>query len=368
MSWELAGCEDSELITYADRLNRCKESRVMLELELSNEEFKLKHIKKRKQMTKERARTRMAYAIPFSLVAILCVVVFITAVVSLKTEGYSISAPIMMIASAIVALACGLAAVKLWIPEVKMLRKLNAHGKNLNEDNGIVTFDNERKLSEEKIDILKSQIDNLDSEIHQLSTKKKDREIWLRAKLEEEQKAKEAAQENGVSEGAFAIKREEKLSDIQAKELLTQYSEELARCNRRMTSLKLQDLKLQDKIIDIDIQMMDVKHKIVKFVLVVAIVTLVASLFSGGLGHVMGLLWCIVVFPYMLWMIKTCKKPVVEYLVEHEHHQIQDYAFVNSMVPYYKKRKELGSDIADVAYEINKYETSIQEVKNLSDI
>lgn len=366
MNWDLAGCEDTELITIADRLNRCKESRVMLELELSNEEFKIKYIHKRKQMTAEKAINRMRYAIPFTLVVILCIITFVMAVVSLKTEGYSIAAPIMMLMSLIALPVCGFVCIKLWIPEIRMLRKLNSHGKNLDEEEGIVTFDNEKRLAEEKIDILKSQIDNVDSEIYQLSAKKKDREILLRAKLEEEQRLKEEAKTAGLAVGAFAVKRNDEMSDTQAKELLEQYTNELDSCNRRMTRLKLEDLKLQDKIIDIDIQMTEVKNKIAKFVLTGTLLTLLVSLFSGSFMHVMGVLWCIIMLPYMLWMIKVCKQPVVEYLVEHNHKQIQDYAFVNSLVPYYKKRKELGTDIADVAYEINKYETKIQEIKDLN--
>ena len=39
-----------ELIKIADRLNRCKESKIMLDLELSNEEFKLKYIHRRRKI------------------------------------------------------------------------------------------------------------------------------------------------------------------------------------------------------------------------------------------------------------------------------------------------------------------------------
>ena len=83
MGWDIAQCEDEELIKVADRLNRCRESKVMLDLELCNEEFKLKYIHRRRKMTASKARTRMMYIIPFTIVEIACIVLFIASVIIL---------------------------------------------------------------------------------------------------------------------------------------------------------------------------------------------------------------------------------------------------------------------------------------------
>ena len=81
--------------------------------------------------------------------------------------------------------------------------------------------------------------------------------------------------------------------------------------------------------------------------------------------HILGIVWCLIVLPYMVWLINVCKEPVVSYLVEHDHKQIKDYAFTPSLTPVYKRRKELARDLADCANEIHKYESKKQEIENL---
>lgn len=371
MSWDLAQCEDEELIKVADRLNRCRESKVMLELELCNEEFKLKYIHRRRNLTASKARSRMMFIIPFTIVEIACIVLFITSVISLKTDGYSIGTLISMLISMLGFVFCGFFCIKLWLPELKMLGKFNPFSNNMDVDKGTVTFDRERQMSEERITVLKTELKTIQDEINHLSAKKRERELFVRSQQLEE-KAKVFLGEKPADDTfrttksglSFNIKKDE-ISEVQAEEMLKNVTEELKIKEREKVRLELEDKKLQDRIIEIDENIYDVRDKVTSFILIGAILTIVVSCFEGAVMHILGVIWCVIMLPYMVWLINACKEPVVSYLVEHDHKQIQDYAFTHSLTPVYKKRKELARDIADCSNEINRYESRKQEIENL---
>ncbi len=371
MGWDLAQCEDAELIKVADRLNRCNESKVMLELELCNEEFKLKYIHRRRKLTASKARSRMMYIVPFTLVELGCIVGFVSSIIELKNVGYSEGVMISMLISLLGFFFCGFFCIKLWLPELKLLGKFNVFSRNKDEDKGAVTFDTERRKSEERITVLKTELMTIDNEIKHLSAKKRERELYLRTQLLEEkakvflgEKPASAIPQASKSGLSFSIKKEE-ISDAQAEEMLKNVTEELRMAEREKVRLELEDKKLQDGIIDIDLGIIDVRDKITAFILIGAILTIIVSMFSGPIMHILGVVWCVIMLPYMLWLFTVCRMPLVLYMVEHDHKQIQDYAFTHSLTPLYKKRRELAREIADNANEIHKLESKKQEIENL---
>ncbi len=371
MGWDLAQCEDAELIKVADRLSRCNESKVMLELELCNEEFKLKYIHRRRKLTASKARSRMMYIVPFTLVELGCIVGFVSSIIELKNVGYSEGVMISMLLSLLGFFFCGIVCIKLWIPEIKMFGKFNPFSNNMDEDNGTVTFEVERQRSEERISVLKTELRTIEEEINHLSAKKRERELYIRTQLLEEKakvflgdKPADDTFKATKSGSAFNIKKDE-ISDVQAEEMLKNITEELGILERTKARLELEDKKLQDRIIEIDENIYGVRDKVTSFILITAILTIIVSLFEGAIMHMLGVVWCVIVLPYMVWLINVCKEPVVSYLVEHDHKQIKDYAFTHSLTPVYKKRKELARDLADCANEIHKYESKKQEIENL---
>lgn len=371
MGWDLAQCEDSELIKVADRLNRCNESKVMLELELCNEEFKLKYIHRRRKLTASKARSRMMYIVPFTLVELGCIVGFVSSIIELKNVGYSEGVMISMLLSLLGFFFCGIVCIKLWLPELKLLGKFNVFSRNKDEDKGAVTFDTERRKSEERITVLKTELKTIEDEIKHLSAKKRERELYIRTQLLEEkvrvflgEKPADDVLKTSKSGLSFSIKKDE-ISDVQAEEMLKGVTEELGVLERTKARLELEDKKLQDRIIEIDENIYGVRDKVTSFILIAAILTIIVSCFEGVVMHILGVVWCLIILPYMVWLINVCKEPVVSYLVEHDHKQIQDYAFTHSLTPVYKKRRELARELADCANDINKYESQKQEIENL---
>ena len=369
MGWDLAQCEDEELIKYADRLNRCKESKVMLELELSNESFKLNYIHKRKQTMAAKARTGMMYAIPFTFVEIGCIAIFVSSLITYKSEGYDAGLVILMLCSVLGFLACGFICIKVWVPEIRMLKKFNPMSNNNDADKGTVTFEIERQMSEERISVLKEELKTIEDEIKHLSAKKRERELFVRTQLLEEKVKvflgqKPVENQSVKSSMTYNIKKDE-ISSVQAEEMLRNLTEEIEVLKRQKNSLELEDKKLQDRIIEIDLNIYTVRDRVTTYILILAMVLIILSLFSGIMLHILNGVFCIVFVAYMLWVIHVCKEPVVSYLVEHDHKQIQDYAFTHSLTPVYKKRKELAKDLVHCAKEISILESKKQEIENL---
>ena len=129
--------------------------------------------------------------------------------------------------------------------------------------------------------------------------------------------------------------------------------------------VELEDKKLQDRIIEIDLNIYTVRDRVTSYILIFAIALIILSLFSGVMVHILNGVFCLILIPYMFWVIHVCKEPVVSYLVEHDHKQIQDYAFTHSLTPMYKKRKELAKDLVHCAKEISILESKKQEIENL---
>ncbi|MBE5933559.1 MAG: hypothetical protein E7263_09090 [Lachnospiraceae bacterium] len=371
MNWDTALCEDNELIKVSDRLNRCKESKTMLDLELCNEEFKLKYIHKRRKLTASKSRTRMMYIIPYTLVVIGCIYILIYSVIDIKRE-YNIASMICMLVSLLGLIFCGYISVRLWIPEIKMLGKLNPFGKNRDEERGVVTFEVERQKSEEKISVLQAQIETVNKEIAQLSSKKRERELFIRSQLLEKKANSLLGNDGGAEDtknagsglGSFALKKDE-VTGVQAEEMLRICEKEIKKLEGEQYRLEREYKEIQDKIIDIDLGIIDVRDKVISYVLVGIILTIIVSLFKGVVMHILGAVWCVIMLPYMLWLIKECKEPVVSYLVEHDNKQIRDYAFTHSITPLYKKRQEIAKEITYCSKDLHRMQSKKQEIENL---
>ena len=371
MSWDLAQCEDQELIKITDRLNRCKESKTMLDLELCNEEFKLKYIHKRRQLTASKARTRMLYIIPYTLTEIGCIYVFIHSVIEIK-NAYNIASMICMLISLLGFIFIGFICVKLWLPEIKMLGKFNPFSKNQDEDNGAVTFKNEQEKSQGKISVLKAELETVNGEIAQLTRKKMERELYLRSQLLERKAnaflgngdGNVYAKNTGSGLGAFALKKDE-VTDVQAKEMLQSCEKEIKRLESEQARLEREYKQIQERIIDIDLGILEVRDKVIAYILIGAILTIIVSCFEGAVMNILGVVWCAIMLPYMYILFRDCKTPLVNYLVEHDHKQIRDYAFTHNLTPQYKKRQEIAKDIRSCSKDLHRMQSKKQEIENL---
>ena len=364
MNWEEAAYANSELVSIAERLHRCIDNKKMLELELANEEFNHRYIYKRKKFTAEKAVFRMGFIVPVTLIVAVCIAVFIVCYASMSGGGYNKICAFGMLASALVVMFMGYICMKLWIPEIKMIKKLNKPKKHAGEESDIVTFDEEEEKSRNKIENLKVQISSLEKEISLLTLRQKEQETLLHEKISAEKETSyigDSDSEHGSLDGKFRIKKE-KVSQIQSTELRDFYNKEIQGYKDSILRMEAEDKKLQKQILDIDADYKLVKERIVIFFAVTIILTLGQNIFSGVVYNVLSVIICAVILGHFMWLINVCTNPVILYLVEHNNRQIQDYAFVNNLVPVAEKRREIAREIADCNDKIREYEHKKQKL------
>ncbi|MBR1865674.1 MAG: hypothetical protein IJ801_04130 [Lachnospiraceae bacterium] len=73
---------------------------------------------------------------------------------------------------------------------------------------------------------------------------------------------------------------------------------------------------------------------------------------SGVLGTLYGLVCCAICLCYMFYMEKTCKMPILNYLLEHDSPLIAEYAFCNSLVPVKNKRNDIREQMEQCEKEL----------------
>ncbi len=349
MNWQEASYSSSELEVVGDELNRCKENKILTELELDNEEFKRKYITKRKELTAGKATIRMICIIIVFFILAFCLVIL--------TNDGDISSIISIIALVITIIFCFIIFVKLLLPEVKLLAKFNSFSKNTDADKGIVSFEKEIQLSEQKIKRLKLQLELLNKDIENLLAKKE-------AILNKEALARNHSsfQEEKEATNSFSIKKDT-LSNIQVNELIKDLEKEILSDKEKLEKLKKEDTLLKDNIIDIEKDFLIVKNKCLNFILTVAILTFLHNIFSGVLYIIAGVVLGVFLIVYFARLVHICKKPVILYLVEHKHKNIQDYAYVNDLKPLCDKRKEIADETASLKRNIDHLENKIFSYK-----
>ena len=357
MTWDDAEYTTPELVVIADRLNRCKDTKALLELELANQEFSQKYVTKRKKLTKEKVRTRMGFIIPVTLVLVVCIMVFADSVKDLKTYGYKSQFAMSILGSVLISIAVLYPFFRLWIPEIKMVLKLNRFNKNEDEDVGIVSYDTEAEKNARKIKIIREQLSDLNEEMRLLEARKKEQEsiIESRKRYEEELEAL-------ASDGKFKLHKD-KMSNIHADELMDFYEREIKEYKEEKVALEREDVALHKKHLDIQEDFMMVKKRIIVFLFVVATLALVQNIFPGILYQIVGIVIGVYVIGYFIYLATACEKIIILYLVEKESKIIEDYAFIKGLVPTSKRRKEITLDLATCNNRIKEYEMKKQELQ-----
>ena len=359
MNWNESACETPELIRIAERLNKCNESKKMLELELANEEFKYKYIDKRKKLTSEKIKFRMAFIIPVTLIVAICISVFAIGCISIKRGIYNRALLLCMLASVLVLIALGYVYVKLWIPEIKMMNKFNRGNKNIDAESGTITFEQEEKNSKKRINMLRAQVQDLQQEIKLLQAREKEQEALIYKKMAKNESADTKEEfsddETEISNGKFRIKKE-KLGQIQNDELMEYYDRELREYRNNLLRLEAENERLGKNIVDVDADFKQVKERIIIFIVSIAVMSFTQDIFSGVVYQILGVVICIVILVYFFWLVNVCTQPIIMYLVEHNSEIIQDYAYINDLKPISRRKIEIVEEIQECNIKIKEFE------------
>lgn len=340
MNWVETDVDSSEFITISERLNKCRESKKLLELELSNEEFNRKYISKRKELTVEKTWIRMYFAVPAILILIYCVTSFFRLKTRQSVYGFNRFDTFSMMVSLMIFLFVVYPAVRLWIPELKMLRKLTTRNKD--REKGVVSFKTEAINSDEKIVLLKKQLENIQKEIDSLVIRQNEQMTILKAAVLEQKKTRES---NSLFNGKFKLQRDV-IGEQQLIELIDLYDREIKISAENIARLETEEKKLAREIIDIKEEYKLTKKKVYGFFLAMAVLSLVQNIFEGKLYTVMGVIFGIGLVVYFVYLMEVGEKVIIRYLVEKENKIIQDYAFVHNLQPVSRRKNEVALEIS----------------------
>ncbi len=353
--------DNRELSLAAERLSKCEDDKTLLELELVNEEFKYKYIPKRRALAAEKA---LVYFVCIGLV--ICVIVaciyMITSEISATDTGGSFGRAVMLVASGIIIPFCLILVGRLWFSEYKLLGKLNEFNKNTDEDKGNVSYEQEKKISAQRIELLKAQLSDLQTEIDNLKNKKIELINSLQVSLKKNKDCETADEAN--TERRFKLKAE-KLSIVQCIERVSHYDRQIQENEDKIKVLEREDELLAKKISDINKEYQLAKKHITTFVLSVVIVACMQNIFSGKAQNIINVFLLIGFIFYLIRLISICREPIIMYMVEKRHKQIQDYAFEHNLRPLADRRKEILGDLntyrEDIRYIKTRREALIKE-------
>ena len=143
-----------------------------------------------------------------------------------------------------------------------------------------------------------------------------------------------------VSTSGFSLKAED-IYTADLSQLFEYYQKEESYTLQYISELESTLQQTERKIISIEEEFEDTKKKLIFF----GVGFLFLILFTAALQGILGAFICVVCFTVtlfgMFYLEKKCKAPILNYLVEHDHHFVKEYAFCNNLEPVGNKRKEL---------------------------
>jgi len=330
-----------EYIRISEQIHRKKEEKKELELALSEAKLQYRYIATRKNIMLHKALLQFILVVGIYLFAISCM-----------GNVFAIFLALLLL----------LFDVYLLIKEVKtvMLLILSCNTKmtlDFAERHDIKTFPREEKRVTNQIKTLQLQIDKRGQEIMDLELKKKE---WI-----EEQKEREATlRKHGVlfdekpdkpSSGSFSLK-ETAVSYVDTSELYEYYIRDERYENEYLMKLNGQLQYIEKEISNLQEDFESARKKILLFVIIFVFVAVVQSSFEGVLASVTNIICFTVSICGILYLYKTCKKPIIMYLIEQENNLTKEYAFIHNLAPIKTKR-------ADLLEEKERCEKEIAQIK-----
>lgn len=330
-----------ELIRISEQIYRKKEEKKELELTLSEQKLQYRYISIRKNIMRHRA------VIQFAILA----VTFWIATIFMENA-----------ISALFALVLLLFDVYLLIKEVKtvvlLILSCNTEGAmDFAERHDIKTFPREEKRITNQIKALQLQIDKLEQEIMDLELQKKEY-----IKVQEEREA--VLRKHGVlfdekpdktSSSIFSLK-ENANSYVDISELYEYYIRDERYENEYLMKLNGQLQYIEKEISQLQEDFKSARKKIFFFAIIFILVAAIQSSFEGVLASVTNIICFAASIAGILYLEKTCKQPIIMYLIEQESNLTKEYAFIHSILPIKVRR-------IDILEEKERCEKEIAEIR-----
>lgn len=361
--------EKSEMLVIAEQIYETKGKLQDLKLSLEDEKFHAKYIPKRKELAYTQSASRILLIILLSLLVIICLIGFIYgACIGSGLGNYSI----FLIAAGGIVIFGGYTDFKLIRQQIAVFPLLH---RNFREEKAlrysrkkqITTYQSDEIQSKKKIELLEEEMNQLMEKLEDLENKQQE---LLQKKEEKEQFLKEKGilvepeetGEKGFVKGGLSLKQKDDFSD-NIQELFELYANEEKYIQGYIDRLSFRLEEINREITRIEDNYEEAKKKIITGIFCFVILIGLQSVLSGILGKVSVFIACLLSVAGMFYLDKTCSKPILLYLVEHESKWTNEYAFIYDLLPVRYKREELLEVI-----ENNKRELKlVQDKKNALD-
>lgn len=330
-----------ELIRISEQINRKKEEKKEIEIALSETKLQYRYIPVRKNIMWHKALLQLVLLVVTLLIATACM---------------------GNILSVFLALVLLLFAVYLFIKEVKTVGLLILSCNmeiaiDFADRHDIKTFPREEKRVTDQIKTLQFQIDKLEQEIEDLELKKKE---YIKAQEEREA----TLRKHGVlfdekpdkkASGSFSLK-ESANSYVDTSELYEYYIRDERYENEYLMKLNGQLQYIEKEISQLHGDFENARKRILFFIIIFILVAVVQSSFEGVLSSLTNIICFVASIFGVLYLYKTCKQPIIMYLIEQESNLTKEYAFIHNLVPIKTRR-------IDLLEEKERCEKEIAEIK-----
>lgn len=349
--------EKPEVVSISEQLHKLKSKKADVELELSEQKFKFRYIPQRREIAEHQARNLLCLVIPISLVILAVIALFF--VVAGKEQSALIGT--VLLAGGLFAAFGGYADfifLRQLIPLLKLLSKSRT-GDRMRED----TIEGIEKQTKERIDYLEKEIGKLDREIAEKAERQ--------AQLVEEQKHRESilrekgilydANPNTAEKGSsLSLKDSSNVGAEEAARLYEYYQREEEYIIEYIRQLQGKLSHVNRELVEIDEEFERMKKRLFISGIVFLLVVLIQSQFSGWLQNITAVVCMFCSFAYICYLERVCKRPLLNYLIEHDSIFTKEYAFCRDAVPVSKKRM-------DVMEQIDNCEKELADIRQLKE-
>ena len=325
MSYWSDECRDADYVNYSEKIYELKTEKKRLELDLSEENLRLRYIPKRKNL--------LQYAIVIRIVLILLIFLFINW--SITTHGYWLFANITFGFFAV------LLAVDVARKTVTLILSHNTDAMlQFAEEHNLDTMPRQLQACENRIALLQLQIDKIDKSIMDMTVKKKERLDEMKEKDASVQESEKITEEKStqVETTGFTIKQENYGEQDQL-DVYEFFCKEENYLKQSLLRLDAEESKVNREIVQIDENFEKIKKQIFFALIIFFFMIIIQQPLDGVIGTVYGLVCFIACLGFIIYVDRKWKKTILLYFVEHENKLIQDYAFCNGLYPVRKKQK-----------------------------
>lgn len=352
------GYEKPELIRITEQIYDVKEECKRLEFEMSSLEFHKDYILKRKKAMEQEIFVALILIIPLTIALIFSLSYIIhTVIIEPGTvDGFSLLAIVMFMAFG------GFLDYKLIKRELPSVIRLYA---SMDSDRALAfakkhdinTIQSDAIRTKKQYEYLKESYSVCQRQLEELLQKRENLIVEQKKEAIHKEVEKALAKEpEQQSSSGFSLKKSDMLhADISL--LMEHYDKEEAYVSKYIGELETKLQYVERRIVEIEDEFEEAKKNIIVALIVFLFLIIITAVLQGLLGAFICILCMVACIIYTFYLERKCKAPILNYLIEHDHPWIKEYAFCNNLEPEGYMRKELIE-------ELNRTKQELESIRN----